>query len=47
MIADNVSRNVQVEIKLQILAAGVVLIGVFLTLSSTEPNDVKQKLKLT
>lgn len=47
MIADNVSRNVQVEIKIQILAAGVVLNGAFLISSSTESNAVKQNLKFT
>lgn len=45
MIADNVSRNVQVEIKIQILAAGVILNGVFLISSSTEANDEKQNLE--
>lgn len=37
MIVDNVSRNVQV-IKLQILAAGIVLNGVFLISRFTTPN---------
>lgn len=45
MIADNVSRNVHVEIKIQILAAGFVLNGVFLISSSTKSNDVNQNLK--
>lgn len=47
MIADNVSRNVQVEIKIRILAAGFVSKGVFLISSSAKSNDVKQNLKFT
>lgn len=47
MIADNVSRNVQVEIKIQILAAGFVLKGVFVISSFAKSNDVKENLKFT